>query len=252
MPSKEAETQHLESFLRAQPELGLALDKVDPYERPDFIARMGNRRIGIEVTRYSPLVQPGAPRPDEQDSLRSWTMELAREAYQETEGPPLNVDAIFKSYPPLTKQRAPKLANEIANFLLSRSPELITLYRSAAFDYRSGENFLPELAALNAFRVPTEAHGVWYDGQGTWVRHAEESDVVRTVLVKERHVPQYRQQCEELWLLIVFDLLAADTHVAPPATPVAFTVRTSFDRVFCLAPAGDRCVEVPILPTAAE
>lgn len=243
MPSKAAETSYLESFLRSQG--NLQFSGVQSDERPDFLARAGARTIGIEVTRFSPAVKEGHLRPDAQTSLRDRTMNLAREAYYAAGGVPLHVHAIFNSHPPLTKRRAPHLAREIANFLRARSPSL-TLYQSSDLDNRNTDSFLPEIAALQALRVRAEEHGAWYDGEGAWVRHADERDVACVVMRKEPRVPQYRQRCDELWLLIVFEQLAGGTHVEPPTVPVDFCIHTGFDRVFCLSPAGDRCVEVPV------
>jgi hypothetical protein len=118
-------------------------------------------------------------------------------------------------------------------------------------DYQLSSGKLPELAGLTALRVPTEAHGVWYGGEGAWVRHATEGDLNRVIGTKERHVPVYRRKCDELWLLIVFEMLAGGTYVAPPVAPASFAVCTSFDRVFCISAVGTACVEVQTLASAA-
>jgi len=248
MASKEQEIRCLESLHRARPDLPLA--GAVPAERPDFIVILDSCHIGIEVTRYTPISKPGEPRAEEQESLQQRTMRLARDAYQAAEGPPLHVGASFNFYQPLTKARAPELANKIARFLLGCSKRMV-LYQPSSFDRSMGRTFLPELDSLSAMRVPTEEHAAWYAGQGGWVRHAEEGDIVRIVSAKEERIVAYRERCDALWLLIVFDVQGGANYVRPPVEPVSFGIRTGFDRLFCLAPVGDYCVEIPVSSFAA-
>jgi hypothetical protein len=243
MSSKEEEERYIRSFFRTRPDLHRA--EPEPCERPDFVLSVDARRIGIEVTRFSPLVESGYPSPDEQDSLRRRTINLARQSYERAGGAPLYVHAIFSSHPPLTRQRAPELAGQIASLLQSRT-QVLTVYNSVEVDYRNLRPLLPELTMLSALRVPTDEYSVWYDGEGARVQHAGAAEIARVVAGKESRIPSYREKCEELWLLIAFEFLAGSTHVEAPTDPCTFSISSNFDRVFCLASTGNRCVEIPL------
>ncbi|HYW12113.1 MAG TPA: hypothetical protein VE871_09150 [Longimicrobium sp.] len=244
--SHELEASYFQAFLHARPDL--QLEFIKHQDRPDFLAYCGSARIGVEVTRFSPENQPGLPRPEEQESLQQWTMELARSIYQRQGGAPMDVKVSFSSDRRIDKRRAPELAAELASFILGNTRAFL-VYQHSDFDDILGCSFLPELEALSAFRVPTEGDGAWSANNFGWRRHAGESDVRRVLEgKKEKRIKSYRESCDELWLLIVFDGPYGDIHDDLPVEPVAFTMSTGFDRIFCLSPAGPRCVEVPVRP----
>jgi hypothetical protein len=245
MSARDQEFRYFEAFLRARPDLQLT--SFVHSDSPDFLAYSERKKVGVEVTRFSPQTHKASPNPEEQDSLRRRTMDLAYQAYRATGGAPLHVQATFSPYQRLTKGRVTALAREMVSFLSNHSRPLL-VYDRADFTHWVGDEFLPELTSLTAFRVSTEEHSGWHAGQSGWVRHADERDIRRVVSGKESRITTYRAHCEELWLVIVFELLGGDTYVRPPATPLEFGVATNFDRVFCLAPIGSVCVDVPVLP----
>lgn len=245
MRMKTEEARYFEAFLGARPDI--RLENVAHGDRPDFVGYSGATRVGVEVTRFSPVTKKGLPKPEEQESLARWTMTQAWEKYRAMGAPPLHVHAIFSRFQRLTKERSPELAGEIARFLAAHA-RLLQVYHQSDFRDSIGDDFLPEVAALTACRVATDEQSGWYSGQFGWVRHADDIDVKRAMTAKESRVAAYRVGCDELWLLIVFDLLGGETYVRPPASPCAFSVHSGFDRVFCLAPMGSMCVEVPVIP----
>lgn len=244
--SRPEEAAYFQAFLDARPDLQLELIKHE--DRPDFRVRRGQSQVGVEVTRFSPERQSGMPIPEEQESLQQWTMESARSAYYKEGGTPIHVSAGFDSGLRLTKKRAPELARVIASFLLGNTRSLL-VYQHSEFDEILYDAFLPELSALSAIRVAAEGDGAWITNHFAWPRHADEDDVRRVVAEKERKIGAYRQGCDEIWLLVVFDLHVGEVGVELPTPSVLFTVPTKFDRVFCLSPSGRRCVEAPLTRT---
>jgi hypothetical protein len=247
--SKEKELRFLEAFRDARPDLGLESPQLG--EAPDFVFGSPPEVVGLEVTQFSPETRAGRLPAEEQDSLRQRVMDLARAQYRAAGGLPLHVQAIFSEHRRLTKARAPELASELVLLLTVRSRKIL-IYERAEFSYQLDGSALPELAALSAVRVPTEEHGVWYAARGGWVRHATESDLVRTIVAKEKLVSQYRQRCDKLWLLIAFVAQGNDVMVRIPAEPITYSVITGFDRIFCLETFGPRVVEIPTAEIAGR
>jgi hypothetical protein len=241
--TREDEARYFDAFREARPDLPLGEFKHG--DKPDFLGLLGSTKIGIEVTRYSPEKQAGLPFPDEQESLQQRTLSSARDAYEADGGRPVNMHAIFRQYPALTKKRVHALSAEIAHVVRgSRGP--LYEYRRSGLDDLIGTVFLPEIASLRATWVPTREHAHWYAGSRGWPYHAQERDIGRIVNRKEKRVQTYRGTCDEIWLLMAFDSSAAEFEVRPPVEPVDFRIATSFDRIFCLSPATLRCVEVPV------
>jgi hypothetical protein len=242
---REEETAFFEAFCHAKPDLQL-VDFIHR-DKPDFVGIRGEKRIGVEVTRYSPARRPGAPSDDEQGGLQHWAMSLAREKYEDAGGAPIDVQAVFDRNHPLTKKTARQLSEEIAHFLTGESRALI-MYERSTFDDVVGITYLRGLVSIRAIRVPTEAHAAWLPVQMGWVRHAESEDIVHAAREKEKRVTEYRHVCDELWLLIGFPVSGGEIHVKIPIEPVDFAVPSAFQRIFCVLPAGPSCVEVPVTP----
>ncbi len=141
MDSREAEAFYFDRFIALS---GIEIDATSHKDKPDFRFDAGGKRIGLEITRFSPEVPFGVPRPETQHSLRTRTMNLARRAYHAEGGRPLHVQASFSESSPLSKKRAPVLAKEIADFFLVHASSLIE-YQSSNFGPQFDRPFLPEI-----------------------------------------------------------------------------------------------------------
>lgn len=246
--SRQEEAAYFEAFLAVRRDL--IFESVEHEDKPDFRGQRGSSRIGVEVTRFSPTRRPGYPIPEEQESLQRWTMDMARATYQAGGGGPIHVSAMFNNDVPLTKKRAGEVAKEIANFLLAETRPLL-IYQQSEFDTLFEDAFIPELGYLSAVRVASEDETAWSAGYHGWVRHADAHDIHRVLEGKEKRVELYREACDELWLLIVFDVSYGSIADELPTDPVEFVIPTGFDRIFCLSPAGPRCVEVPVISSTS-
>lgn len=242
MPSKEGERADLESFLRSRPDLGLR--NPENSESPDFLFNHSGSRLGIELTRFSPPRDGSKFVPHEQDSLRKRVMGEARRVYEEAGGAPLHVDAIFNDHRPLKPSRVPELADELSEYLGWKAAG-VPVYKEVPFSVRDKYPYLVEIAHVTAFRVPEPSYGIWYAGQGGWVSQASEDDFARILMEKEPRVTTYLKNCDNVWLVVVFDTMAGADHVESPATPGQFNLPTEFQRVFSLDRIGDRSVEIP-------
>ena len=247
MPSKNRERLFFQELCALRPDLGLT--EAEQRESPDFIALSGERRVGVEITSFSPSVEDGHSPYEAQNSLRNRTVQLAQTAYDSAGGVPLHVQVLFNYHRPLAKARVPELASEIAAFLLPQT-QFLSEFATLPFTPFDKAGTMEEISHLGATRVPSAGYGEWYAGKSGWVRQADHQDLIRTLSGKERRVASYRRSCDQLWLLVVFDFLGGSIHTDGPEEPVTFSLTTGFDRVLCLDHSRSRCIDIPI--TAAR
>jgi len=242
VPDTEGERGYVARFLR---ERGIAASPARGSDPPDFVFEHDGVTVGLEVTLYSEPVPAGAPIAFEQTALRQQVVSRAWERYEERGGPPLYVNVLFLEHLRLTKKRARKLADDLVTLLLTGKQLLI--YEPSAFDPNVTGEPLPEIARVQACRVP-EGQASWGAGLSSWIRHAGEEGVARVVANKERRLTDYPTTCSAKWLLIVFDMLKSGQSIQTPVEPVAFTTRSAFDRVFCFDWPAQIVVEIPRSP----
>lgn len=239
---KQLERAHLDAFLFCRPDLGLP----SPIhaDAPDFRFGFLDKRLGVEHTRFVP--DPGSSPfiATEQGSLRDQVMQRARGLYEDAGGPALQVSADFNNHILLRRPRVDSLADEVATYLLAKANG-VPLYAEAPLRPYEEDPRLREIGHLSARRFPDPSFGVWYAAQGGWVRQADETDFRRVLRIKEPLLDSYRRECDEVWLLVVFEPLAGSDHVEGPSVPVPFQLTTRFDRVFSLDRIGNRCIEIP-------
>jgi len=244
MANKERERRHLEALAKGSndPSLLGALNS----ESPDFFLP-GSPSVGIELTDFSHSYGSFPTSMREQSSLRNRAVELAEELYY-AEAPNQAWDAEFdfRDWPLLTKARVSEVAGYLASLLTIRR-DFLQLDNSELMGMYTAPQ-IPEVARIQATRVSTRAHGVWQTALGGWVHHAGSAEIESIVRRKEKHLSRYKQSCELVWLVIVFDIHSAGDRVAEPMCPVSFAVPSSFDRLLCLDPVPPRVVEVPVAP----
>jgi hypothetical protein len=241
MSSKISETADLRALQRIRPELQITL--VNERESPDFIIMSGSRCVGVEHTRFSRPVDDGYPNAHEQAALQARVVMLASQMYESEGKRPLHLEVEFDDYPPLSKKRVPQLARELAHLAAGLRGPLID-YRKQVFP-SIDRDYLPEIARITGLVIGSSSKTSWLRAGRSWPARAGEESIMRVIAAKENRLAAYREACPEVWLLIVFKYQAGRFQVKPPIETGVFSVVTGFDRVFCLDPVGDRCVELP-------
>ena len=181
----------------------------------------------------------------EQSSLRDRAVELAEELYYANgSNQAWDVELEFRDWPLLTKARVSEVADYLASLLTVRR-DFIQLDNSEMMEMYAVPQ-IPEVSRIQATRVSTRYHGVWQTGSGGWVHHAGFAEIESVVRSKEKHLSRYKQSCELIWLVIVFDIHSAGDRVAEPMLPVSFSIPSGFNRLLCLDLVSRRVVEVPV------
>jgi hypothetical protein len=213
-------------------------------ESPDFVLAR-SPSIGIELTDFSYSYGSIPSGVREQSSLRNRIVELAEELYYAmAPNQAWDVELEFRNWPLLTKARVSQVASYLATLLTARR-DFLQLDNSETIGMYTVPQ-IPEVARIQAIRVPSRAHGVWQPTSGGWVHHAGYAEIESIVRRKEKRLSRYKESCEVIWLVIVFDIHSAGDRVAEPMVPVSFTVTSSFDRLLCLDLVSRRVIEVPV------
>lgn len=244
MANKNRERSHLEALAEGLNDPGL-IAAVNS-ESPDFI--LGSSPfVGIEFTDFNHRYGSFPTGTREQSSLRDRAVELAEELYYANgSNQAWDVELEFRDWPILTKARVSEVAGYLAT-LLSIRRDFLQLDNSQMTGMYAIPQ-IPEVSRIQAARVSTRAHGVFQTAAGGWVHHAGFGEIESIVRSKEKHFSRYKQTCELIWLVIVFDIHSAGDRVAEPMFPVSFSVPSDFDRLLCLDLVSRRVVEVPVTP----
>ncbi|SHG88705.1 hypothetical protein SAMN05443551_0921 [Marivita hallyeonensis] len=251
---KDFEYSWLEQFFRLQ---NIAPDLTQPSERPDFVAKIGELKVGIELTLavhnnsagsgFSPLQVARAQR-DFDIALRD---EVGDEAgviisVSHNEGVPVSSDD-WK----MLKGLASQLRNQAR---LLQNPGALRFYSANSTRFRSVE-------PADAERVPLpnymQSVGIYKDGDhdtkvgggGGGSPPVLTDNVLNPILrAKSKAISGYRS-CDQHWLLVVFDVMQVSANkdrkkgssFPPSAYATQFSsvsvttpVQTPFDRVFLL------------------
>jgi hypothetical protein len=245
--NKDLETFWLDRAMTVRPDLLSGL--VTPGESPDFVVTTGDRRIGVEVTRFTAAPRPG-PNPDQQEGLQYRALADARRLFDAMSHTPLRVQAIFSRVPFVTKQAVRACSRALASYLAERAAPLPVW--SGVEWHGDDVDLPPQLGGVHATVVPEARFAHWTPANAGWVRQATETELKTIVSAKDAKIDHYRQAAGELLLLIAFDgRPKLGRSIYPPDEPVPFTVSTKFDRVLCLDVLGERIVGLPTSrPTA--
>ena len=222
------------------------ISSLKEFERPDWLLRLGDAIIGIEVTE---LVEAT---PRQLEVPQRWKREAerivsnAKASFERRHKVALVVGIAFRlEWRPPVKRDAQKLADELAATIedvLSRE----TLTGGTLGEPIERNYPHPDVAWL--FVGPTEQSlgGLWQPSFVGNVQPASAVDIIKTVGNKEPKVEHYRHAAPSVWLLIDCDLSGQGLALDVPDP--SFTVLTSFDRVFCCDFGRWKWVEVPTVP----
>jgi hypothetical protein len=245
---KDLETFWLNRAMAVRPDLLSGL--VTPGESPDFVVTSGDRRMGVEVTRFTAAPRPG-PNPDQQEGLQHRVLNDARRLFDGMSRTPLRVQAIFSRVPFATKQAVRACSRELASYLAERAAPLPVW---SGLEWHGDDVDLPpQLGGVHATVVPEARFAHWTPANAGWVRQATETELATIVGAKDAKIDRYRDIAGELALLIVFDgRPKLGRSIYPPDEPVLFTISTRFDRVLCLDVLGGRVVCLPIISNLSD
>ena len=226
--------------------------EVVPSEHPDFLIKAQPRWIGIELTEYhvqQPVEGWGSPM-RALEGTEDKVLRRASEQYQSKGLPPVVVHVLWHPHRAFSRRRIQELAADLANLVQEHLPETghsVTIHRRRHPAWRS----LPqEVASLTVVRRKSISKNSWTSVRGAFVPTLTPPELQQIVWNKEAKVLSYRQQCREVWLLIVARGFEPSTHVDFGSEVEVHEFETTFDRVFFLHHADEYVAELRLRPAS--
>jgi hypothetical protein len=245
---KLVERERLNSFLRCT----ARSDFPDPEEgeSPDFLFRVDDHTIGIEVTgMVSPRV-PGGDNPRQSSRTLERLTDGIHRWYDTMGGPRAHVSVFPGECPRVSRTELPGLAQTLAAEFVEGITRAVSQHLSEQ-PWRVAIRH-PVVRSIAAWYRPPDEEARWHIHRGGAVDGANAKDILATLRGKEGKLALYRTKASEVWLLIVCDLFSEGLFIDPPADPVPFAVRSDFDRIFCLEWTGARVVEIPLAASGSD
>jgi hypothetical protein len=220
-------------------------------ESPDFLIKAQPRWIGIELTEYH--VQD----PDEghgsrmraQEKTEDRVLLTASEQHQSKGLPPVAVYVLWNPHRAFSRRRIQELATVLADLVQEYLP---VLGHEVAIHRRHPERrSLPEeVGSLTVDRRINFSKNSWTSVRAGFVPTLTPPELQKIMQDKEAKVPSYRQECQEVWLLIVAHGFEPSTfgELGPQQEDHEF--ESSFDRVFFLHHADEYVAELRVHPVS--
>jgi hypothetical protein len=220
-------------------------------ESPDFLIKSQPRWIGIELTEYH-VQEPDEGRGSRmraQERTEDRVLLRASEQHQSKGLPPVAVYVLWNPHRAFRRRRIQELATVLADLVQEHLPELgheITIRRG----HRAWRSLPQEVASLSVDRRINFSKNSWTSVRAAFVPTITPPELQKIVRNKEAKVPSYRQECQEVWLLIVAHGFEPSTYgeLGPEVDDHEF--ETSFDRVFFLHHADEYVAELPVRPAS--
>lgn len=217
--------------------------EVTPGEEPDFTLVLDDgRKVGIELTELHCEVLPGKIPPQSQEALKHRAVKRAQEIYDSTKNPYLHVSVHFANIE-LSKSDIRRLAQQIADIVGSVIPPTGEV-QVAEPDYGSQNNFPKELHRVSAYNLPGAERSFFTTPGATWVATLQDDDIRRALSSKEEKYARYRNQTDEVWLVVICNTGFMSTWFEGIDQFRERVFETKFDRVLIFSIFDGRIIEI--------
>jgi hypothetical protein len=243
-----------EAYLRRFREnfAGFPQGSILPNEHPDFLVETIRGRVGIELTEYhvrEPSEGRGSPA-RAREGTEDEVLRRAAEQYRSKDLPPVVVNVSWHPHQALDRRRISELAADLADLVREYLPEpnqSVTIRRRR---HPAGRSLPEEVASLYILRWRSISKSSWTPVRGAFVPTIVPPDLQEILRKKEVKMPSYRQQCPEVWLLVIARGLEPSTFgdVGPEVEGHQF--ESGFDRVFLLHHADEYVTELRVRPVS--
>jgi hypothetical protein len=177
-------------------------------------------------------------------------LRTASEQHQSKDVPPVVVSVLWNPHRAFSRRRIQELAAVLADLVQEHLPEL---GHRVAIRYRrhpAWRSLPQEVASLTVVRLKRISRNSWTSVRGAFVPTLTPPELQQKMRTKEAKVPSYRQQCREVWLLIVARGFEPSTHVDFGSAVEVHEFETTFDRVFFLHYADEYVTELRVRPVS--
>lgn len=231
---RQLERQLFDEFCRFTPDIKLILIDQPSPPAADILAEFDGRQIGIEITRYF-----SDDERKRRESEENTILESAKEQYELINRPKVGVRVSWAPYDSRCKTDRTVLAGALANLIATNVPP------SGGRLVIEGDA-LPEtldraVQFVSLDRLVDYTDNAWFANRSGWFPNVEVDDVQKFINLKEKNFDGYKQNCEEVWLLVSSERSPSSWCELAPAAQSA-TYRTKFERVFFVGNVAKRSV----------
>jgi hypothetical protein len=226
--------------------------EVVSFEHPDFLVKAKPRWIGIELTEYH-VQEPDKGRGSPMRALEGTedkVLRTASEQYQSKGLSPVVVSVLWHPHQALDRRRIPELAADVANLVQEHLPETGHSVTIRGRLHAARRSLPQEVASLTVVCLKSISKNSWTSVRGAFVPTLTPPELQQIMWNKEAKVPSYRQQCREVWLLIVARGFEPSTHVDIGSEVESYRYESGFDRVFFLHHANEYVAELHVRPAS--
>jgi hypothetical protein len=177
-------------------------------------------------------------------------LRTASEQYQSKGLSPLVVNVLWHPHQALDRRRIQELAADLADLVQEKLPEP---GHEAAIRHRrhpAWRSLPQEVTSLSIDRRKNFSKNSWTSVRGSFVPTLTPPELQQIMWNKEAKVLSYRQQCREVWLLIVARGFEPSTHIDFGSEVEVHEFETTFDRVFFLHHADEYVTELRVRPVS--
>ena len=175
----------------------------------------------------------------------------AHHAYQQTHQQPISASIEFRRHIHIPKARVRGSAKDLAS-AIAEAVRQAQLQQGLP----STPTPLPlthaTVTRVLAWPARTGSPGLWQPVVAGLIRHATEADIRETIERKVRKVETYRRRANQVWLLIICDVMGDGLFIEPPADMAPICMAAEFDRVFCCSWNGGLFVELSFTRQASK
>lgn len=237
--NRRLELSLFETFKRLVPELG-DLQLVDQPAPPaaDVLADFCGRRVAIEITRC--CVQEKRKR----ESREERVLRKAQELYQNEGNVPVHVWVNFAPYFAWNRDQSARGTALLVAFIKERTPA-----EGGTVSFTS--EMLPEsiqeaFDSISMARISGETNHSWVISRAGWFPQFAGGDIEAEISDKEANLNDYRNGCDEVWMLIAAEGGRPSSWWEPSISARGTVYRTKFDRVFLMVDEPRQVVELSI------
>lgn len=228
----------LEAFLRS---VGIQATSVRDHERPDFIVRLLGKDIGIELTNFfANYDQRETTRQIE--SLEDRVVAKAQWLHQASSASPTSLRVLFQSSANLSARPRDEISCQLAALAADLRLSPFESQRVGQPDPR-----LPaDVLSVYATGVPEHSFAHWHPARSGWVSPLTPGPLQACINEKASLLPAYRQEAEEIWLVIVADSMRPSGFIEARPDFDAASVESPFDATYFYRHPDPRAVRLGI------
>lgn len=235
------EAHYVERLRGSLAELGEAA--IEPDEEPDFLAAVGNRVIGIELTAIVRNGGPDVPSPKERFVFQRRAEATARRLFMEAGHRPAWVQ--LRWLPNRTRAPLDDVAQALADVVAAYGPDALNDIESRDVECEDLPAILQDhVHSLTVTRSPTDRYTTWTAGFASYPE-VDRAEIVREVRRKQQKASSFVVRYDALWLVIYATGVGEAEYLLLREEAAHTPIETTFDRVFFID-AERKVAEVPV------